>query len=98
MLVGLVLFLIFRRRRRQRRRSVDLIEDTHQLQGIPFIVPDSSSMVSPKQGRPVLPPIPLSGSNTAPFGSPEMTTVTMPPPYEDHIQDHGTNTPSTVKR
>ena len=94
-LLGLALFFVYYRRKRQRRRSVDLIEDAHRLQGLPFIASGSSVAVTSKHTRPVLRSVaPLS---LDPFGSPDMDSMTMPPPYEDHLPNRGVSAPSTQR-
>ena len=94
-LIGLALFFIYYRRKRQRRRSVDLIEDAHRQQVLPFITSGSPVTVTSKHTRLVL--LPVTPLSLDPFGSPEMDSMTMPPPYEDHLPDRGVGAPSTSK-
>ena len=92
-LLGLALFFVYYRRKRQRRRSVDLIEDAHRQQVLPFITLSSPVTVTSKHTHPLLRSVaPLS---LDPFASPEMDSMTMPPPYEDHLPDRGGSAPST---
>ena len=90
-LASLVLFLFLRRRKRQRRISIDLTQDTDLMQSLPFIMPGHSLTVPPKQG-----PASPAHSSADQFGSPETTSVSMPPPYEEHLPDNGVDAPRTL--
>ena len=94
-LLGLALFFVYYRRKRQRRRSVDLSEDAHRQQAHPLITSSSPVTVTSKHTRPVL--LPVTPLSPDPFGSPEMDSMTMPPPYEDHLPDRGVGAPSMSK-
>ena len=94
-LLGLALLFVYYRRKRQRRRSVDLIADAHRLQGLPFITSGSSVTFTSKHTRPVLQSV--APQSLDPFWSPDMDSMTMPPPYEDHIPNRGGGASSTQR-
>jgi hypothetical protein len=106
-----VLFLIFYRRRKRRyRASRDLIQNVHQHQNLSGVIPDPSLAVYRKGAQPVLPYAPTtSTASTADLvyslsprveslGSPEMTNMSSPPPYDDSLQDGGASAPPPMRQ